>query len=228
MTRTYFSYFMLAVTLTAASAVMQGKLVGRWTSRRVTAELEQELAGLPTAAGRWQLVETRNLPTESVKMLQCSAHQYRTYQDADTGVRMDVIITLGPPGPTSVHTPEVCYPSQNYKTTTERSRVIVAHDEQRDDSRSDEFWRVTFETNDVAAQDVHVYYGWSQGDRWQAPDQPRFHFSGSPWLYKLQLSSVGTPLSTHAECERFLRDFLPVLQQHLGTSEQRSSKRADI
>ncbi|MDA0658930.1 MAG: exosortase-associated EpsI family protein [Planctomycetota bacterium] len=216
-------YILLAVIVTITSATLHGRLVGRWTSQSALATLGQELAGLPTTLGSWYQVATNELPKESVKMLQCSAHQHRTYRDSVTGATMDLIIVLGPPGPTSVHIPEICYPSQNYKIVSQRSRKNFSdkRSEQLQDSEKktsvDEFWKVTFKTNDVAAKNVQVYYGWSQGERWEAPEQPRFHYSGSPWLYKLQLATSSLDDASQRDTERFFQELLPQLRDHMQT-----------
>lgn len=214
-------YFLMAVAITITSATLHGRLVGRWTSEKVLAALGQDLAELPTTLGSWQQIATDELPAESIKMLQCAAHQYRTYRDLVTGATMDVIVLLGPPGPTSVHIPEICYPSQNYKVVSQRSRTNLSGkmsasvNESPNNLPSDELWNVTFKTNDFAAKNVKVYYGWSQGERWEAPEQPRFHFSGSPWLYKLQVSTSDMSDSSHMVCRRFFQELLPRLRNHM-------------
>jgi hypothetical protein len=79
-----------------------------------------------------------------------------------------------------------------------------------------QFWKVAFQEKDLSADRIGVWYAWSRGEGWEAPNQPRFSLSGAPFLYKTQIRGY-LPLPTDDEsaqedpCEKFLRDFVPVL-----------------
>ena len=78
--------------------------------------------------------------------------------------------------------------------------------------------RLSFLSKPPRADSLRVYYAWSTGHEWTAPDSPRFAFTGWPYLYKLQLScnqAPGTYVARDDACRRFLKDFLPALKPHL-------------
>ena len=65
---------------------------------------------------------------------------------------------------------------------------------------------------------LRVYYGWSEGGPWLAPDSSRLAFAGRPYLYKIQVASQHAPgdaPEADDPCLQFLKAFLPVLKDHL-------------
>ena len=109
---------------------------------------------------------------------------HRVYENADTGDQITLAVLVGPPGPIAVHTPEVCYSSQNTTIVT-RNKVEVATDTGGDAST---FWATVLKPNSLEAQPFRVFYAWStDGKTWIADDNPRFNFGGAGILYKLQL-----------------------------------------
>ena len=87
--------------------------------------------------------------------------------------------------------------------------------------REEELWRITFRKSDSMGQLVRVYYGWGTGRGWEATDDPRFRFSTSPYLFKIQLSTsiAETAKSDKSDaCRRFLNDFLPAIEEYLVAS----------
>lgn len=113
----------------------------------------------------------------------------------------------------SIHVPEICFESANYALVAPRERIEVVQG-----SRADQFWRVRFRLNDVSQQPLDVLYAWSKGDAWLAPKFPRWSVAGTPVLYKLQLSTLGSTGPTTAEscATEFLEAFLPVLHNRLA------------
>lgn len=212
------TYFLIAATITISAATLHGRLAGRWGSSVPLADRGRVLSELPTELGNWKLLSDEGLPASSVEMLQCAAHQHRLYKNQLTGSVVDLLLILGPPGPTSVHIPEICYPSQNYKRTAERQHQLVTTTSPSGETWRDEFWSVTFETNDDNSRNTQVYYGWSVGPEWEAPEQPRFHFAGAPWLYKLQLSSQAPAPRAAQECQNFLQSLLPTLHARMASA----------
>jgi hypothetical protein len=121
---------------------------------------------------------------------------------------------LGPPGPISVHTPEVCFSSRNFRINEARELVELA----TTPDRTDAFWSLTFDARDAGQERLRVYYAWTTGRPWQASGSPRFQFSGQPCLYKIQLSCpapVSGGSETSDSCRRFLEAFVPVLDHVL-------------
>ena len=161
----------------------------------------------------WQhLKSEETLSPDTAALLECTGSTVRTYENQRTNEMVSMFLIVGPTGPTSAHTPEVCFASQNYVRRDARQRITIPGAQQEQD---DQFWALSFKTKEVREDLLRVYYGWTAGQRWSAPEDTRFGFVGAPYLYKLQLSSkmpAGTDLKTSDACREFLKDFLPVVR----------------
>ena len=91
-------------------------------------------------------------------------------------------VIVGPPGPISVHTPEICYSGAEYTQIGERQAVFLGDGGAKQSAWLTQFPRTT--SRGMAC----VYYAWSDGGNWKAADQPRVSFAGRPLLYKFQLA----------------------------------------
>jgi len=201
--------------VTWTSGALDGRLTRRWGAGPGLAQAAERLAQLPEACGDWQLVQQFSLDEQTTDMLACAGYVNRAYLHPATGRMVRVAVLLGPSGPISVHTPEVCYSSRNYARPGERQRLRL-----KDRGATEhQFWTVALRANDVDARMLLVSYAWSEGGPWQAPAHPRLHFSGQPRLYKLQLAvpgdAVDDPLQM-AAVRDFLADFLPLIGAHLA------------
>jgi hypothetical protein len=152
-------------------------------------------------------------------MLQCSDFINRQYLDQTTGQTVSVFVVLGPAGPVSVHTPDVCYSSVHYQVLGPRQAVEV-----RDAAGGQtEFWAVTLESTRIDKSLLRVHYAWSPDGRWTAPQNPRFSCAGLPYLLKVQVAAslpAGTDLAQDDPCQSFLEDFVPVFIQHVFASTE--------
>jgi len=147
-------------------------------------------------------------------MLECTGYFVRNYQNQATGDLVSVTLLLGPPGPISVHTPEICFPSKNYQVLGKREQVAISGA----DGEDDQFWALSYKANNLRGDTLRVYYAWSTGGRWSASGDPRFKFAGQPYLYKIQLSSPlppGADLESDDPCRKFLQDFLPAARKYM-------------
>jgi len=141
----------------------------------------------------------------------------------DNGEVVRGFLVLGPPGPISVHTPEVCYSSQAYEIKEKRRRVRIfpeseASDEEEAAPREDEFWALTMRSNDLDADILRVYYAWTNTGNWSAVYSPRVSFGGDPMLFKMQLAANLPPdrnLEEGDTCRAFLQALLPVVEEVL-------------
>ena len=121
---------------------------------------------------------------------------------------------LGPPGPISVHTPEVCYSSRDYDIKEERKRVKIFGTE----DKPDEFWGLTMRNKDVNADILRVYFGWANAGHWTAPKEPRITYGGQSKLFKMQLAATLPPdvdLEKNDVCLKFLQAVVPVVNSTL-------------
>lgn len=203
----------LVTALTVLSGAIQGRLSNRWGPSRDTLAAATKLQGIPDQIGNWQLRSSEEIDADTAALLQCAGYVLREYWNEETGETVRVAVLLGPSGPISVHLPEICYSGAGYSVAGETQRVAVPTAQ----GSEEEFWAVNLRKNDFNADALRVYYAWSTGGPWSAPDDARFQFVGSPYLYKIQLASYLPPeadLETHDTCRNFLRDFATIARQH--------------
>jgi hypothetical protein len=204
---------LLAATLGAGA--LHGRLSGRWGLEATAQSAAERLTpDFPTAFGNWQQIAELPMQDEVVGILQCPAYISRRYKHEQTGDIATVAVLLGPPGPISVHTPEVCYSSREFSISGERRKVTVNAPQGREQS----FWELPLKTNNVHASPLRVLYGWSAGKNWEAARYPRFGYGGLSHLYKLQVAVTAnaSKKSTEFDAGRdFLEAFLVQLRPRL-------------
>ncbi len=204
----------LAVGLTILSGMIHGAMSGRWGSADTMASVANRFDALPDHFGPWYLTDETKLDDYAEKILQCAGYVNHRYAHRDTGQTVSVAVLLGPTGPISVHTPEVCYSSRAYKQTESRRQVAM----EASSGVEDAFWVIDFQTTTLEAHRLRVYYAWTGGERWLAASRPRFDFAGQPYLFKLQLAAElppGEDEESEDVCRRFLKEFLPVVREQL-------------
>ena len=118
------------------------------------------------------------------EMLQCAGYVNRRYVNQQTGQTVNLAIIVGPPGPTAVHTPEICFSSRAYDVQGDRQKIVL----ESSPTVRHTFWSVDFSTKNPLADGLRVYYAWNRGDAWEASASPRYEFAAAPMLYKLQLA----------------------------------------
>jgi hypothetical protein len=169
------------------------------------------VAGFPREIDTWKVESEEPLSPGAVRMLQCAGYVNRVYTDQSTGESVKVVVMVGPAGPLSVHTPEICYRSTNYEIQQPRQTISIPGDR----STPHTFSTVTFEVNDASSRHLRVYYAWSDGNGWIAPSQPRFYFAGKSLLYKVQVATQ-TSDSHNGGIDpglRFIHSALPYLEK---------------
>jgi hypothetical protein len=186
-----------------------GFAYGHWTQRwGPPADLEAaavQIKTLPSEIGPWRLSDESEVGKNVIEILQCSGYVNRSYVNQETGRAISLALIVGPPGPTSVHTPEICYSSRAYVPAEDREKVSLT----QKGAPPNSFWGLTLEPRAAGAAPLRVYYAWSTGDAWTASSSPRFEFGGSRKLYKIQLA--GLMDETSEEAADPCRDFLDSL-----------------
>jgi hypothetical protein len=204
----------LAVALTVFSGVLQGRMRNRWGPPADTLAVAAKLEQLPAQFGPWRLKAQGKLDETAKSQLEPFAYRVATYENQTTGEWVSMTLLLGPPGPTAVHTPEICLGSRDYKSLGERQAAVF----RRADGTNDQLWTLDHKANNLQGMIRRTYYGWSAGNRWTATEDPRFTFASQPYLYKIQaicdLSAAADPQSADP-CRRFLEDFLPAARKYL-------------
>lgn len=204
----------LVVGLTLLSGIIHGRMSDRWGPPQDSLAAANKLAEIPDQFGGWKLQISEEISDSVVEMLECAGYINRTYVNQETGESVNVAILLGPPGPISVHTPEICYSSRDYAIVGEPQQVTVRSSQGSDD----EFWAMTFQSRDLSADILRVYYAWSTGGGWSAAKAPRFTFAACPYLYKIQLAGhlpPGADAEASDPCRSFLQNFVPVATRYL-------------
>jgi hypothetical protein len=202
---------LLATCVVSGLLVACGYLHGRWTDRWSQAvEPERHAAryaSLPMSFGDWdgQAIETKRPPADDglAGMLQ------RRYVNRKTGQAVSILLVCGRPGPASIHTPDVCYGASGF-TVGARHRVEV-------EGVPGQFWTADASRQRATEESrVRLFWAWSAGSGWAAPDDPRVAFARRPVLHKLyvlrDLESLEEPLKDDP-CEAFLQAFLPELER---------------
>jgi hypothetical protein len=205
--------FVVAVA-TMASGAAAGRLRNRWGKPDEAAGAADRIAALPEHFGDWDLQESRAVGPSVAAMLQCYGALDRTYRHRASGQSVSMFLSAGPPGPSVVHTPAVCYTSANYVVINEPRPMRV----RKGRHAAADFWEVQLQKEDLQGAAVRVVYAWNAGAGWLAPEHPRFAFGGKPVVYRLQIAST---VNANAEsesadlCRTFLQDSLPILDEQL-------------
>jgi hypothetical protein len=199
----FFALATFGLGITLATGFVHGRLTQRWWPVPDLQRAAQALEALPRQIGDWQLASEGSMPASVVETLRCVGYVNRNYVNRQSGRTIAIAIIVGPPGPTAVHTPEICYSSRDYAIHEGRKKMSLSDKE----GKSHSFWSVGFRSNNPSLDRLHVYYAWRSADVWTASESPRFEFAGRPLLYKLQ-TSTSVPAqaidTTQDSCQEFL------------------------
>jgi len=197
----------VALLITVTGGVWYGSYAQRWGPPADMVAASTKLEQLPRQFGEWSMVEEIPFNEATRNMLECAGHVNRRYINRATGQGVNLAIIVGPPGPTSVHTPEICFSSRAYEQQGQRSRWKL----EEGAGAGDSFWTLDFTTQNVLADGLRIYYAWGRGTDWEASESPRFEFAAAPYLYKLQLAApvaAGVGVGAADVGKEFLQDFL--------------------
>jgi hypothetical protein len=207
---------------TVGSGWVHGRLANRWGDDAALAAAAERLEqSLPERLGPWRMAKRTEMEARAVELLQSSGYLQGFYVNEQTGEGLSVLVVVGPGGPISAHTPEICFAGQDYNLAGERRRIIVK-DQQ---GGTHTFWQLHALSQHIRQSDLQVIYGWSAGSAWDATDGPRFAFGGLPLLYKLQLERAISPRRLDQEtdpAQDFLARFLADIQPRLVKSSRLS------
>lgn len=204
----------VAAAITLGAAIHQGRTSNRWGLSGQMTEVVPVVQTLPRDIGRWRLQDTEKMSAYEERTLQCADYLKATYVNQDTKQQVQALLLLGPPGPTSVHRPEICYSAIDFPQDSERTSVVL---QSHDEGKSDTAWMVQFRNNkDVSGGLLRVYYAWSDGSKWQASEEPRITYGTRPYLFKFQVNAEIDDSATGDDddaAKAFLIDFIPVFEQ---------------
>src|SRR5262249_49697393 len=154
----------LLIAITVVAAIVQGRATNRWGASDTVANAATIFTRLPKTFGDWNLLEPQKLSPQVCGMLQTEHYLQGVYEHRSTGQRATLTLLLGPPGPMSVHVPEICYSAADFSQISERHRVSIGLGDTNDTA-----WMTQFHSmHDVQGTVVRVYYSWHDGQRWNA------------------------------------------------------------
>ena len=202
-------WFLLVIgtSLTVASGAVYGRLSQRWGPPVDLVAAAKHLQTFPKELGDWQLLNEQPMSESTIRMLACAGYVHRRYVNRRTGDTVALAIIVGPPGPTAVHTPEICYSSRAFEIQEPRQEVTFDGPH----SRAHSLWKLTFRSTNITADRLRVYYAWNAGDAWVAARRPRYEFARRAMLFKIQLAGQVTPdelSGGNDPCRDFLEELL--------------------
>lgn len=200
---------LIAALATVASGYVSGQLSNRWGKSDDAARGSLLIESIPTEVGVWRFQGRQELSDDSLDQLECYAYENGGYLNTETGEVIQLSLIVGPFGPMSVHSPDICYPAAGYQPTGERHRTQISTGRETAD-----LWVTSFQPRGLGTLPLSVYYSWNAHGVWLAPDNARFSLGGAPVVFKLQVASradaSGEASNSKDSCERFLEEFLPI------------------
>jgi hypothetical protein len=199
------------IAVTIASGAIAGVLGNRWGAPVDLAEAGARIDRFPDRIGEWEVQSAAPFDEPVREMLECTGSTDRRYRHRQTGAVIDVALQVGPPGPTAVHTPDVCFSSQAYTVQGPRKQMRLDGSA----AAADTFWEQSFQAKSLEGERLEVVYAWNDGGRWTAAERPRYQYAGRPLLYKMMVVARSDSGEEREErrgrCRQFLEALLPLL-----------------
>jgi hypothetical protein len=198
------------LALLVSTAVAHGVVTARWKGGSNSAAVDPEILAkmVPAKMGAWVGSEDNtDIDDPGLKNLT------RRYTHVRIGRSFLVSLTKGHPGLTAVHTPEYCYRGSGYDQIgpVEKRTAVVK------DGAPATFFTTQFGKKTAAGpEQLRIFWAWSAGQGWAAPDWPRVHYLGQRSLFKLYVVGPGQPDCSPGK-DPALDDFLSTL---LGTLDR--------
>jgi hypothetical protein len=210
----------VAFTAIAGATIFEGIRFEFWSNSdpEMLNVFEERLKSVPESFGDWTS-EPAAVDETQIAAANIRAHVSRNYTDQKTGRKVNVFLVCGKTHPMAIHSPDQCYAAAGFKQGDANRKYIPV------DVRTAERWVSRFTPTEGFDQPgVSVYWSWAADDGfWQAPSNPRPHFSNKDALYKLY---VITAPGEEAVADQFLADFLPVLDKLLFKPAATASQEA--
>jgi hypothetical protein len=205
----------IALALVIASGIVHGQWTQRWSVSHALEEATGMLERLPMVLGDWQgrpLV----LDRAQVDLAEIAGYVARRYVDPVHNDEVTILLVCGPPGPISVHTPDICYVGAGFEMVGSPEVFKLTIDPS---SPPAEFRSVLMSKANAAVPTyLRILWSWSAVGIWEVPQNPRLAFAPRNVLYKLYVirgqNSADEAMDDDAG-PRFLRILLPELERVL-------------
>lgn len=179
------------------------------------------LESVPRVIGDWVSTDSE-LTQQELNVAGIEGYVRREYRNQRTGFVVFVTILCGKSGPMSVHPPTACFQGVGYTLLTGPTPTSYSP-EDNPNQPSFGFNKCTFKQSSAQVGEfARVFWGWSDGDDWSAPSNPRLTFRSEPYLYKLYLVDrwlEETGRRSLPQIESFMNDALPVIAASLSDND---------
>lgn len=208
-----------ALAVTLGYAWGEGLWTGRWRPSDVAPLAAARLNTVPLSVGDWEGADIE-FNESQLALGELDGYLHRVYVHRSTGDQVQLLIVCGRAGPVSLHTPDVCYRGLGFSTLSKpRREALVLGDDDEGDAAC---WTADFQKSTPLGREfLRIAWTWLAGQRWQAPDQPRFQFATEPFLFKAYLihplHKEGIPWDDDP-IPRLAKDLLPTLTRHLAAT----------
>lgn len=203
-----------ALVLVVGYGVAEGLWTDRWG---LSGELEQasaRVSRVPRTFGDWEGRDFE-LDPDQIRQAQIISYVQRRYVHRQKGTEITVLLVCGRPGPTALHSPNICYEGAGYTPAFEQERKAFTI---AGLAAPAAFHMVQYQKSGPAPEPLLIYWSWNATGDWQVPDNPPFHFGHHRALYKLyvirQLTKVDESLQDDPSPE-FIGQFLPEVHKAL-------------
>ncbi len=204
-----------AALLVVGVTVLQGIWTERWYERdpetlRVEARILE--GTFPERFGDWELTETLESDPKELERAGAVGHVARLYRSSRTKALVSVFVVCATPEDASGHTPDRCYPGAGFEIAETEHRHTVP----MKDGRKAETFTGTFSKKGTT---LRVFWTYSMGGQWVAPQIARIELAEADAVYKLYAIIDETRLKGSQgtiECDDFLAALLPVWDERVA------------
>lgn len=207
-------YGALAAAATLGAGYWSGERTQRWGVAPDLKEMGGNLEALPDGLAGWKMEQAQEIQDNAARILQCSGYIWRRYVNQDSSDRrVTGSVVLGPPGPISLHDPDVCFIGAGYKSEGKQS----VQDFKVGDAEVP-FRTVVLRSNEPGGRRIKVIWAWNNGAGWKAPDYPRIWFAGGRYLFKAQFVCPVDREESDADeiLSAFVSEFLPAVDKQMA------------
>jgi peptidoglycan/xylan/chitin deacetylase (PgdA/CDA1 family) len=203
----------VAVAMIAGTTIYEGLRFEFWNSSdpEELNRFVERLKQVPEKFGDWTSTESQ-VDNGQLGAAEIRGYVARDYVNSKTGAKVNIFLVCGKTHPMAIHSPDACYAAVGFKQGDPSRKYITVN------GRQAEFWSSHFTRDlNLERQGLDIFWSWSPDTgNWEAPTNPRPHFSNKNALYKLYvITQPGEQSGNKAATEAFLEDFLPVLDKIL-------------
>ena len=209
----------LGLPLIAISTYIQGSWTHRWSHQPNTElmQLVERYQSIPTMIGEEWVGEDTPYSKKELEAAGAYAHLSRSYHNRETGDRISIFMVCGYARDIAIHTPDFCYVGAGFEVENPPTQVVIPIAGNDTDA---ECWTSTF-LKEGGAATVHqrILWGWTNGESWNAPNNPRLKFPGNSVLNKVyvitNIQGGKDELNEEHPAVQFGELFLPIVREKL-------------